>query len=160
MSCSNAHQTLGMRPAPNGSAKKQYKESLAKRQTIFTRSSESTDDTLRSNSSLLDNVHPKYHVRHWIDTHGPIDQLEKIQKSLMHAILPKMGYSSKTCRHVIFGPRNYLGIGGRHLLTERGVQQMLMFVKHIRSDQARPQQASSYQTRMVPTPRRYCQTNP
>ena len=28
--CSNAHRTLGMWPAPNGSAKKQYEESLAK----------------------------------------------------------------------------------------------------------------------------------
>ena len=45
-----------------------------------------------------------------------------------------MGYSSKTCCHVVFGPRIYLGIGARDLVTERGVQQTLMFVKHIRSD--------------------------
>ena len=64
-----------------------------------------------------------------------LDQLGKIQKPLMHAIVPNMGYSSKTCRHVVFGPRHYLGIGARDLVTERGVQQTLMFVKHIRSDQ-------------------------
>ena len=65
-----------------------------------------------------------------------LDQLDNIQKPLMHTILPKMGYSSKTCcRDVMFGPRTYLGIGARDLVTERGVQQMLMFVKHIRSGQ-------------------------
>ena len=64
-----------------------------------------------------------------------LDQLANIQKPLMHAILPKMGYSSKTCRHAVFGPRNYLGIRARDLVTERGVQQTLMFVKHIRSNQ-------------------------
>ena len=64
-----------------------------------------------------------------------LDQLDNIQKLLMHAFLPKMGYSSKTCRHVVFGPSIYLGIGARDLVTERGVQQTLMFVKHIRSDQ-------------------------
>ena len=39
-----------------------------------------------------------------------LDQLGNIQKPLMHAILQKVGYSSKTCRHVMFGPRTYLGI--------------------------------------------------
>ena len=37
----------------------------------------------------------------------------------MNAILAKMAYSSKTCRHVVFGPRNYLGIGARDLVMER-----------------------------------------
>ena len=64
-----------------------------------------------------------------------LDQLDAIQKPLMHAILPKMGYSSKTCRHVLSGPRTYLGIGARDLVTDRRVQQTLMFVKHIRSNQ-------------------------
>ena len=64
-----------------------------------------------------------------------LDQLDNIQKPMMNAILPEMGYSSKTCRHVVFGPRNYLGIGARDLVTERGVQQTHMFLKDIRSDQ-------------------------
>ena len=63
-----------------------------------------------------------------------LDQLDNIQKPLIHAILPKI-YSSQTCRHVMFGPRNYLEIGARYLVTERGVQQTLMFVNQIRSDQ-------------------------
>ena len=46
-----------------------------------------------------------------------------------------MGYSSKTCHHVVFGPRRYVSIGARDLVTKRGVQQTLMFVKHIRLDQ-------------------------
>ena len=64
-----------------------------------------------------------------------LDQLNNLQKPLMHAIRPKMGYSSKTCRHVVFGPRNYLCIGVKDLVTESGVQQTMMFVKHIRSEE-------------------------
>ena len=64
-----------------------------------------------------------------------LDQLDEIQKPLIHAIFPKMGYSSNTCHHVVFEPRTYLGIGARDPVIERGVQQTLMFVKHIRSDQ-------------------------
>ena len=65
-----------------------------------------------------------------------LDQLDKIQKPMINVILPKMGYSSKTCQYVlVFGPCKYLGIGGRDLVTERGMQQTLMFMKHIRSDQ-------------------------
>jgi hypothetical protein len=54
------------------------------------------------------------------------DQLDTIQKPMMNAILPKMGYSSKTCRDVVFGPRKHLGIGARDLATERGAQQTLL----------------------------------
>ena len=65
-----------------------------------------------------------------------LDQLDNIQKPMMNAILPKMEYSSKTCRRqVVFGPRHYLSIGAKDLVTKRGVQQTLMFVKHIGSDQ-------------------------
>ena len=65
-----------------------------------------------------------------------LDQLDNIQKPMINAILPKMGYTSKTCRYVVFGPRTYKGIGARDLVTGRGVQQtLLLFVKHIRSDQ-------------------------
>lgn len=71
-----------------------------------------------------------------IDKMMDLDQLGKIQKPMMNAILLKMGYTLKTCRHVVFGPRKYLGIGARDLVMERGgMQQTLMFVRHIRSDQ-------------------------
>jgi hypothetical protein len=64
------------------------------------------------------------------------DQLDLIQKPMMNAILPKMGYSSKTCLHVVFGPTKFLGVGARDLTTERGVQQTLLLLKHVRSNTA------------------------
>ena len=42
-----------------------------------------------------------------------LDQLDNLQKPMMNAILPKVGYGSKTCQHLVFGLRNYLGIGTR-----------------------------------------------
>ena len=133
---SNAHWTLGMWPAPNGSAKKQYEESLAKSKRF-------SQGVLEAPMSRFEAI-----TAYWTmyipsimfgigSTLMDLDQLEEIQKPLMNAILPKMGYSSKTCRHVVFGPRNYFDIGARDLVTERGVKQTLIFVKHIRSDKDR-----------------------
>ena len=85
---------------------------LIKEQTIFPRSSQSTDVTLRSHYRLLDNVHTKLHVWHWLDTHGP-GSTRQHSEPMINAILLKMGYSSKTGRHVVFRSRNYLGIGAR-----------------------------------------------
>jgi hypothetical protein len=62
-------------------------------------------------------------------------QLDAIQKPMINAIIPKMGYSSKTTRDVVFGPRKYLGIGLRHLSSEQGVQQTLLLLKHLRANQ-------------------------
>jgi hypothetical protein len=64
-------------------------------------------------------------------------QLDAIPKPMINAILPKMGYSLKTTRDVVFGPRKYLGIGLRHahLGPEQGVQQNLLLLKHIRANQ-------------------------
>jgi hypothetical protein len=60
-------------------------------------------------------------------------QLDAIHKPMINAMLPKMGYSSKTTRDVVFGPRKYLGIG---LGPEQGVQQTLLFLlKHLRANQ-------------------------
>jgi hypothetical protein len=46
-----------------------------------------------------------------------------------------MGYSSKTTRDVVFGPRKYLRIGLRHLGPEQGVQQPLLLLKHVQANQ-------------------------
>jgi hypothetical protein len=62
-------------------------------------------------------------------------QLDAIQKPMINAILPKLGYSSKTMRDVVFGPRKYIGIGIRHLGSEQGVQQTLLLLKHLRANQ-------------------------
>jgi hypothetical protein len=54
---------------------------------------------------------------------------------MINAILPKMGFSSKTTRAVVYGSTRYLGLGLRHLGAEQGVQQTLLFLKHIRANQ-------------------------
>jgi hypothetical protein len=132
--CSKAHRTLGMWPTPNGSAQTQFRESFSKSKRFsqgvikapMSRHEASTaywtmfipSITFDLGSTLMDAT-----------------QLDKIQKPMMNAILPKMGYSSKTCRHVVFGPKKYLCVGARDLAPERGVQQALILLKHVRSDQ-------------------------
>ena len=110
-----------MWPAPNGLADKQYEESLAKskrfsqgvvlKAPILTRLKATTAYWTMYISSVTFGIGL---------TLMDLDQLDNIQKPLMHAILPKMGYSSKTCRHVVFGPRiYYLGIRARDLFLMR-----------------------------------------
>ena len=90
-----------------------------------------------------------------------LDQLDEIQKPLMHAILPKMGYIPKTCCHVVFGPpRTYLGIRASKRPCHRKRRTTKADVCQTYQIRPRPQQATSYRTRMVPTTCRYCQTNP
>ena len=125
--CSNAHWTLGMWPAPNGSAKKQYKESLAKSKRFSEGVLKAPMTCLEATTAYWTMYIPRIMIGIAL-TLMALDQLDDIQKPLMHAILPKMGYSSKACRHVVFGPRTYLGIGARDLVTKRGVQRVLMFL--------------------------------
>ena len=76
----------------------------------------------------------------------------------MNSILPEMGYSSKTCWHVVFGPRKYLGVGTRDLVTEQGVQQTMILLKHIQYDQDLSKLNLNWAW-MVPATRRNWQTN-
>ena len=85
------------------------------------------------------------------------NQLDTIHKSMMNTILPKMGYSSKTCQHAVFVSWEYLGIGARDLVTEQGDQQTLILLKHIPSNQ--DQQTTPNWTQMVPAPRQNWETN-
>jgi hypothetical protein len=53
----------------------------------------------------------------------------------MNAILPKMEHSLKRCQHVVFGPWKHLDIGAWDLSAERGMQQTLLLLKHIHTNQ-------------------------
>ena len=75
-----------------------------------------------------------------------LDELNKIQKPLMHAILPKKGYSSKTCCHVVFGPRTYLGIGASERPCHRKRSPTNADVCQTYQIRPRPQQTTSHRT--------------
>ena len=48
-----------------------------------------------------------------------LDQLDSIQKPLMHVILPEMGYSSKTCRHVVYSVQETISESERETLSPK-----------------------------------------
>ena len=60
-------------------------------------------------------------------------QLHLAQKKMTSTSFSKRGYSSKTPRAVVFGPRRFLGIGDRHLYYKQGIVGTLQLLKHIRS---------------------------
>ena len=103
LDCSKAHRTLGMWPSPNGSADKQYDVSLAKSKRFAQGVLKAPMTRFEATTAYWTMYIPS--ITFGIgSTLMNLDQLDEIQKPLMHAILPKMGYSSKTCRHAVFGP--------------------------------------------------------
>jgi hypothetical protein len=129
-----AHRTLGIWPTLEGNQTKQYHESLEKSRRFpkgcieapMTRYEASTAYWTMWFTSLTFG---------FSSTTLTYTQLDSIQRPMMNAILPKMAYSSKTTRDVVFGPNKYLGIGLRHLGYEQGVQQCILLLKHLRADQ-------------------------
>ena len=132
--CSKAHRTLGMWPAPTGSTNAQFEESLTKSKRFAKGVVKAPMSRFQANSAYWTMYIPSITFG-FGSTFMDDEQLDSIQKPMMNAILPKMGYSSKTSRDVVFGPRQFLGIGSRDLVTEQGVQQSLLLLKHIRSNQ-------------------------
>ena len=90
---------------PNGSAQKQFVESLWKSKRF-------SQGILKAPMSRFEATTTTYtRVNICSITLGiglplmELEQLNKVQKPMMNAILPKMEYSLKTCIHVVFGPR-------------------------------------------------------
>jgi len=59
-------------------------------------------------------------------------ELEKIQKPLTRAFLPRMGFNSGMKRAVVFGPRKYGGYQMGNVDTNRGHDQIKYILGHIR----------------------------
>jgi hypothetical protein len=132
--CSKAHRTLGMWPTPDGSTDTQFAESIAKSKRFAKGVAKAPMTRYEANTAYWTMWLPSITFGLG-STFLTADQLDRIQRPMMNAILPKMGYSSKTSRDVVFGPKKYLGIGCRDLAPERGIQQTLILLKHIRADQ-------------------------
>jgi hypothetical protein len=53
-----------------------------------------------------------------------IKECEEIQRPVVNATLPKMGINRNTARSVVFGTRNYGGLGLDHLAAVQGFGQL------------------------------------
>jgi hypothetical protein len=115
--CSKAHRTVGLHPAPNGCQLTQANELRLKSD--------------RFAAGLAKAPLTKYEARtaYWMMwlpsmtyclpcSYMANTQLHHIQKKMTSISLSKRGYSSKTSRAVVFGPRRFLGISDRHLHYE------------------------------------------
>jgi hypothetical protein len=130
---SQAHITFGIWLTPEGTQAKQYSESLTKSKRFANGGIEAPMTRYEAATAYW---------TMWLlsvtfgfsSTTLNYRQLDAIQKLMINAILPKMGYSLKTTRDVVFGPRRYLGIGLRHLGPEQGVQQTLLLLKHLQAN--------------------------
>ncbi len=130
--CSEAHRTLGLHPAPNGSQITQALELRTKSDRFATGMAKAPLSRYEARTALW---------AMWLPSMTfclPCTTLTKkqchhIQKKMVSVSLSKRGFSSKTPRAVVFGPRRLLGIGDRHLYHEQGIGATLQFLKHVRS---------------------------
>jgi hypothetical protein len=129
-----AHRTLGIWPTPEGNQTKQHQESLEKSRR-FAKGCIKAPMTRYEASTAYWTMWLPSLTFGFSSTTMTHTQLDSIQRPMMNAILPKMGYSSKTTRDIVFGPNKYLGIGLRHLGYEQGVQQCILLLKHLRANQ-------------------------
>jgi hypothetical protein len=131
---STVHHTLGIWPTPEGNQDKQYQESLEKSRR-FAKGCIKAPMTRYEASTAYWTMWFTSLTFGFSSTTLTFNQLDSIQKPMMNAILPKMGYSSKTTRDVVFGPSRYLGIGLIHLGYEQGIQQCILLLKHLHANQ-------------------------
>jgi len=61
-------------------------------------------------------------------------QLHKLQSTMVASTLPKMGFSSTYSHAVVFGPRDYGGLGFHDLRIEQGVLAVKSIIRSLRSD--------------------------
>ena len=59
-------------------------------------------------------------------------QLDKIQRRAMQIIIPRCGFNRNTKREIMYGPLELGGASFRHLYTQQGIQQTMLFIKHWR----------------------------
>jgi hypothetical protein len=130
--CSTAHRTLGLYPAPNGCQRIQAKELQEKSDRFAAGMSKAPLSKFEARTAYWMMWLPSM-TYSLPCSHMTKKQLHQVQQRMVTVSLSKMGYSSKTCRAVVFGPRRYLGIGHRHLYHEQGIGQTLQMIKHIRS---------------------------
>ena len=64
----------------------------------------------------------------------PQQDLDKLQYKAIESFLPALGYNNKFPRVVVFGPKEYGGMGVPHLFTEMNVMKVEYIMMHIRSN--------------------------
>ena len=60
--------------------------------------------------------------------------LTSIQNKIAQALLPRLGYSSKTPKEVVYGSPKYGGISLRNLFIEQGIAKINIFFRHMRAN--------------------------
>jgi hypothetical protein len=126
-----AHRTLGVWPTPSGDNLIQFQNCLDCSNCV---AKGVWLNSMGRNEALMGYRHI------WLPSVGyPLaawglhdKQLHQVEKHAVNAFLPKMGFSCKLSRNVIFGSRRHGGFGLTRLADYQGVNQTILFVQHLR----------------------------
>jgi hypothetical protein len=128
--CSDACRTLGLHPVPNGCQLVQAQELKLKSDQFASGMAKAPLSRHESRTACWMMWLPS--MTHCLPcSHMTKKQLHHVQKKMVNTSLSKCGCSSKSPRAVVFGPRQCLGIGNRHLCYEQGTGGTLQLLKHV-----------------------------
>lgn len=126
------HKTLGSLECPGGNYKAEHKRLLAKADDMAYRVS-STKLSAREAWCLFRSTYiPSITYSLIVGTLSE-RQAQTVQSKFIQAILPTMGYNSKTPQAIVFGPTSLGGLGLNHLFAEQGMMKTVSLIKNIRA---------------------------
>lgn len=64
----------------------------------------------------------------------PFDALEKAQRQIKDAVLPKLGFNRNMPLAIVYAPALFGGIALKHLGVEQGIEHICILIAHIRSE--------------------------
>jgi hypothetical protein len=133
LSAYESHKTLGFHVNPAGTTKKQLAVSIEKSKQM----------ARLVDRSFLDHQDAwTYYFAVYNPSIGYIlplsmftkKECEKIQNPFISSIVSKCGFRRSTSLAIRWGPSKMGGYGFRHAYQEKGLGQLLMFMKHLRSN--------------------------
>ena len=126
-----AHKTLGHYKEPAGSQSEQYKQLRQKSDDITAFLWTCPLSRLESWTYYYACYLPA--VCYPLATSSlTYNQLDTIQRQAMKIIIPRCGFNRNTKREILYGPLELGGANFRHLYTQQGIKQTMLFIKHWR----------------------------
>ena len=131
LDCNTAHRTLGQMKSPLGNQYAQLQRMTNKSNTWLAAIQESALSRTEAQAAYEAIWFPS--LSYGLGTTNLTHQeLDTIQKPIIHYILPKLGYNRHFPRAVVFGSPQFGGLNFKSLYIEQGTQHIMLLLKHYR----------------------------
>jgi hypothetical protein len=130
--CQQAHRYLGLWNSPSLSMKAQLQALASKAQTyskrLYTSGLDKSEVWLAHFACFIPAMAFTFAVTSFTAT-----QLLNLQRSAIRATLAKLGFNRNISQDIVFGSPLYGGLGLLNLVTEQGIAQLQILIRHLRA---------------------------